>query len=225
MTSSADGVHWSAVARVPINTVSNSEDDFIPGLDVDRATSGSTARLALTYHFYPSAACSTSTCQLDVGSVTSNDGGQTWGTPTQLAGPMTLTWLASTTQGYMVGDYISTSFVGSGPATPIVVFALATAPSGSTLHEAMYAATATSGPPPTPDYSLSISPSTQTVTAGNQASYTVTVNPTGGFSSSVSLSVAGLPGDAAATFNPSSTTSTSMITITAGSTTGSYGFT
>ena len=53
---------------------------------------------------------------------------------------MTHSWLASTTQGTMVGDYISTSFSG-GTAHP--VFAVATAPSGSVFNEAMY--TPTSG--------------------------------------------------------------------------------
>ncbi len=38
---------------------------------------------------------------------------------------MTLTWLPNTTQGRMVADYISTSFVG-GPAFP--AFAVASAP-------------------------------------------------------------------------------------------------
>ncbi len=48
---------------------------------------------------------------------------------------MSLSWLASTTPGYMVGDYISTSFVGGRTAG---VIALATAPTG-TFHESMYA--------------------------------------------------------------------------------------
>ena len=49
---------------------------------------------------------------------------------------MAVTWLANTTQGYMVGDYFSVSFVGG---RAIGVFALATAPT-STFHESMYAA-------------------------------------------------------------------------------------
>jgi hypothetical protein len=51
---------------------------------------------------------------------------------------MSLGWLASTNQGAMVGDYISTSFAG-GIAHP--VFALANAPSGGLLDEAMYTTT------------------------------------------------------------------------------------
>ena len=40
------------------------------------------------------------------------DGGATWSPPTHLAGPIRLDWLAATSQGRMVGDYISTSFAG-----------------------------------------------------------------------------------------------------------------
>jgi hypothetical protein len=48
---------------------------------------------------------------------------------------MSLTWLPNTSQGFMVGDYISTSFSGA-PAYP--AFALANAPSGSLLDEGTY---------------------------------------------------------------------------------------
>src|SRR5437588_157209 len=48
----------------------------------------------------------------------------------QLAGPMTLTWLPLTTQGFMVADYISTSIVpGDDDATP--VFEVARPPTGT----------------------------------------------------------------------------------------------
>jgi hypothetical protein len=48
---------------------------------------------------------------------------------------MNLTWLANTTDGYMVGDYISTSF-SDGKAFPL--FIIATAPNGSRFNEALY---------------------------------------------------------------------------------------
>src|SRR6266487_4174335 len=60
-------------------------------------------------------------------SFTSTNGGNSWSAPVQLAGPMTLTWLPLTTQGFMVADYISTSIVPSAAnATP--VFEVASAP-------------------------------------------------------------------------------------------------
>ncbi len=134
-SSSGDGVAWSAITRVPIDGTRSGVDHFIPGLAVDRSTSGSTARLGLAYYFYPVSSCTAATCQLDIGFVSSANGGASWTAPTQLAGPMTLAWLASTSQGLMVGDYISTSFAG-GTAHPVV--AVANAPSGGVFDEAMY---------------------------------------------------------------------------------------
>jgi hypothetical protein len=124
-STSTNGNVWSKVTRIPLDPVGSGVDHFIPGLAVDRSTSGSSARLAVTFYYYPKANCTASTCQLNVGFSTSSDGGAKWTSNTQLAGPMTLSWLPSTTQGVMVGDYISTSFVGA-PAFP--AFAVASAP-------------------------------------------------------------------------------------------------
>jgi hypothetical protein len=132
---SSDGVHWSAPARVPIDDVVSGIDHFIPGLAVDPTTSGATAHLALTYYFYPDTKC-VGGCQLDVGYISSPDGGAHWGDPVQLAGPMTLSQIAQTSQGPMVGDYISTSFSG-GLATTVFAVGLASA----TFDEGMYALT------------------------------------------------------------------------------------
>ena len=125
LSTSADGIGWSPVTRVPLDPVGSGVDHFIPGLAVDRSTSDGTAHLVLTFYSYPVANCTTSTCQLDVGSSTSADGGATWTSDTQIAGPMTLTWLPDTNQGFMAADYLAGSFVG-GPAFP--AFAVASAP-------------------------------------------------------------------------------------------------
>jgi hypothetical protein len=135
MSSSSDGLTWSTVVRIPIDATTSVADHFIPGLAVDRSTSGAGARLALAYYYYPSRSCTTATCQLDLGFTSSADGGQTWTSPVQLAGPMALTSLAATSQGYMVGDYISTSFA-SGTARPF--FAASNPPSGGVFDEALY---------------------------------------------------------------------------------------
>ena len=82
----------------------------------------------MTYYFYPSTNCTVATCQLAVGYISSANGGSSWSAPTQLAGPMTMSWLPDTSQGRMVGDYISTSFGSDGLAHP--AFAVANAPSG-----------------------------------------------------------------------------------------------
>jgi hypothetical protein len=113
---SGDGVNWSAVKRIPIDGVGSGADHFIPGLGVDKATSGAGAHLALTYYFYPDATCAGG-CKLDVGYISSPDAGEHWGNALQLAGPMSLSDIADTSQGPMVGDYISTSFNQVGKAT------------------------------------------------------------------------------------------------------------
>jgi hypothetical protein len=134
LSTSADGGTWSPVARIPIDATTSSIDHFIPGVGVDTSGSGSHARLALAYYFYPHRNCTTSTCELDIGFIDSTNGGSTWSKPQTIAGPISLGWIAKTNQGTMVGDYISTSFA-SGKAFPM--FALAHPPTGSTLDEAM----------------------------------------------------------------------------------------
>jgi hypothetical protein len=138
-SSSADGATWSAVKRVPIDPVTSGADHFIPGLAVDKRTSGTGAHLGLAYYYYPDASC-TGGCQLDVGYISSPDGGAHWGSALQLAGPMSLTDIANTSQGPMVGDYISTSFNAGGLAVP--VFAVGKPHTvAEPFDEAMYAPT------------------------------------------------------------------------------------
>jgi len=136
-SSSVDGVSWSDPARVPIDDVTSGVDHFIPGLAVDPATFGRGTHLALTYYFYPDATC-TPTCRLDVGFISSPDGGAHWSSPIQLAGPMPLSFIAQTSQGPMVGDYISTSISGGRATTVIAVGRL---PVADLFDEAMYAPT------------------------------------------------------------------------------------
>jgi hypothetical protein len=133
MSTSTDGMTWTAPVRIPIDAVTSGADHFIPGIAVDRSTSGSTARLALAYYYYPVAACNASTCDLTVGFVSSTDGGTTWTQPRTVAGPFKLAWIAQTDQGPMVGDYISTSFA-RGPLA-FGVFAIAKPPVNGVFNE------------------------------------------------------------------------------------------
>ena len=134
LSKSADGLKWTSPTRIPIDPVDSGADHFIPGLAVDPHRSGDHARLALTYYSYPNAACTPATCELNVGFISSRDGGSTWSSPTELAGPMSLDWLPNTSQGRMVGDYISTSFVHND-AVPF--FAEANPPTGGSFDEAI----------------------------------------------------------------------------------------
>jgi hypothetical protein len=150
LSSSTDGANWSPVSRVPIDDVGSGVDHFIPGLAVDPATSGSGAHLALTYYYYPDGACTTA-CRLNVGFVSSPDGGANWSAPTQLAGPMSLSDIAATSQGPMVGDYISTSFNAAGTAATVFAIGLPpTPPIVNPFDEGMWAPT-TPLPVATPD--------------------------------------------------------------------------
>ena len=126
MTTSTDGKSWSAPVRIPTSSVNSGVDILIPGLAVDRNTSGSSARLAVVYYTFPSIFCNatgtrnTPACQLNVGFLESTNGGASWSSPVQLAGPMTLTWLPLTTQGFMVADYLSAAIAsGADHANPV----------------------------------------------------------------------------------------------------------
>jgi hypothetical protein len=63
LTTSADGVHWTPVTRIPIDPVTSTVDHLGGGLGIDPVTAGRHARLALFYNFYPRAACTVSTCR------------------------------------------------------------------------------------------------------------------------------------------------------------------
>ncbi len=80
-------------------------------------------------------------------------------------------------------------------------------------------ATTLSGPPP--DFTISASPSSESVPVGSSASYTVTIDPVNGFGGTVTLSASGLPTGAAASFNPATITGsgTSTLQITTSSST------
>jgi hypothetical protein len=73
-------------------------------------------------------------------------------------------------------------------------------------------------PASTPNFSLSASPSSLSVTQGSSGSSTITVTPSGGFTGSVTLSNSALPSGVTATFGTNPTTGTSVLTFTASST-------
>lgn len=69
---------------------------------------------------------------------------------------------------------------------------------------------------PTPGFTVAASPSSDTVSPGQTASYTVTVTPSGGFTGSVTLAETGCPADVNCTFSPDpvDVTGTSAVTTT-----------
>jgi len=134
MSTSTNGTTWSTVARIPIDATTSTVDHFLPGIGVDPTTSGTGAHITIVYYYYPTAKCTASTCQLDVGFTTSSDGGATWTAGTKIAGPMKVGWLPVSDNGPMVADYIAVSYVNGNP---FGVFAVAQALVGTTYSEAI----------------------------------------------------------------------------------------
>jgi hypothetical protein len=122
MSTSMNGQAWTTVVRIPIDSTTSGVDHFLPGIAAEPGTGGATAHLGLVYYYYSAANCSPTTCQLNFGYIESFDGGASWTSAVKVAGPLLNPWLPLTTQGYMVGDYTSNSFVG-GLAFPVFMIA------------------------------------------------------------------------------------------------------
>jgi len=69
-----------------------------------------------------------------------------------------------------------------------------------------------------PNFSISASPNTVTLTQGTSGSSIITVTPENSFAGTVSLSISGLPNGVTASFNPASTAGTSALTLVSSST-------
>ncbi len=114
--------------------------------------------------------------------------------------------------------------VTPSPTTPTGSFALTiTGVNGSLTHAT--SATLVITPLAAPDFSLSATPSSQSVVQGAGTSYTVNITRTGGFTGGVTFSISGLPAGAAGSFSPNpSTGASSTLSVTTSSTTptGSY---
>src|SRR5258708_24851768 len=92
---------------------------------------------------------------------------------------------------------------------------------GGTATQEILTWTYSTGTTAAPDFSISASPSSQTVTPGNSTTYTVTIGAPNGFTGTVTLSASGLPTGASASFSPATITGSgpSTMTVTTGSTT------
>jgi hypothetical protein len=135
---STNATSWSAPRRVPIAAGTSTVDAFLPGIGVDpNSFTAETTRVGLTYYYYPDTNCTFASCQLNVGFISSVNGGTTWSAPTRIAGPMNLSWLPDSRNGRTVGDSFATEVAWGGNAFPIV--SIASAPTGGNLNQAMYA--------------------------------------------------------------------------------------
>lgn len=127
---------------------------------------------------------------------------------------------ASFSPATLSGSGSSTLTVSSTTATAAGTYTVTITGASATLSHTTQASLVINAAP-TPDFSLTTSPSSQTVTVGGAASYTSTISALNGFTGTVTLTASGLPTGATATFNPSSVTTsgTSALTISTTSST------
>jgi len=138
LSTSTDGLTWSAPTRIPLAPGSSGASFFIPGLAADPAHPG---RLGLVYAYYHAGSCrgsnASKACQLGIGFAQSRDSGKTWSTQHLDAQPYSTSWVARAEGGRMVGDYFSVSFADD---RVVPVFALATSPLKGRFREGIFAA-------------------------------------------------------------------------------------
>jgi len=108
------------------------------------------------------------------------------------------------------------TFTASSTATTGTTSVTITGTSGTLSHTTSISLTVNATA--TPNFSLSASPSSLSVTQGSSGNSTITVTPSGGFTGSVTLSNSALPSGVTASFGTNPTTSTSVLTFTASST-------
>ena len=88
--------------------------------------------------YYSLAPCEPSFCPgVEIAAVSSSDGGATWSAPQRLgASRLAIPWIADSSIGHMLADYISVSYAG-GHAVP--VFALARPPACWGFRQSIFA--------------------------------------------------------------------------------------
>jgi hypothetical protein len=121
VSSASDGRVWSAPTAV-----TSGRDAVLPAIGINP----SNGRAAIAYYTVRQGG-------IDLEVVESQAGVAGWGKPRRLsAQTMQIEWLPNTVSGRMLADYVSVHYAG---ARPLVVWALASEPVGTSLRQAIYA--------------------------------------------------------------------------------------
>jgi hemolysin type calcium-binding protein/BNR repeat protein len=137
VVTSRDGITWTEPRPVPL-AAPGEVDWVVPALAVQPGTSGARARVTVEAYAvmraYGCQECGT----VDAFALQSVDGGRTWDVTRRISTePMDVTWLADTSLGRMLADYISVSYVAG---KPVAVLSLADRPVDGVYRQAIFAA-------------------------------------------------------------------------------------
>jgi hypothetical protein len=135
LATSADGASWTAARRVQAGPASAGEP-FMPAIAV--LGRGASTRVSLTYYVLRDPRCVPAACRLEARYADSRDAGRSWRVRGLVSRPMRLTWIAESTSGRMLADYISIT-LARGRALPVLT--IASPPQGGRLRQAVFAAT------------------------------------------------------------------------------------
>jgi subtilisin family serine protease len=114
---------------------------------------------------------------------------------------------------FVTASGLSTMTLMTDPGTPAGTYPVTiTGTSGSLSHTTSVSLVVQSVVPP--DFTLSVSPTSRSVTTGSSTTYTATISALNGFGGTVTFAVSGLPAGAAASFSPSSVTGSGSSTLT-----------
>ncbi|MFY9825549.1 MAG: hypothetical protein WAM82_29515 [Thermoanaerobaculia bacterium] len=205
------GTTWSA--PVKINNQSGLNDQFFPWLVVDPTS----ARISLVY--YDTVGDSTRK-SVNLYYQSSTDDGLTWSAPFKVTTASTNETTAGADSGNQYGDYINVDGI-SGTFYP----SWTDRRSGAS-EEIWTAAILDSSA--SPDFAISVSPTSSTIQQGGSGSATATTTISGGFNAAVALSASGQPSGVTVGFSPTSIAApgsgSSTVSITVASTTavGTY---
>src|SRR5260221_13454160 len=114
----------------------------------------------------------------------------------------------------VTGAGSSTLTVTATGSTPVGTSTLTISGTSGTLTHSTTVSLVVNTQPPPPDFTISASPSTQTVNVGSATTYTASIGALNGFGGVVTLSASGLPTGATASFSPTTVTGAGSSTLT-----------